>query len=415
MTPKTKQLIISKIPKLRFSGFSGVWEGKKLGDICDVKGGKRIPLGYSLQKENNGLPYITVSDMENGSVSVSKIKFVPESIFEKIKNYTISTNDIFISVAGTLGLVGIIPKELEGASLTENADKLTNLKCNQLFLFHFLNAGSLKKLIENTKTSNAQPKLAIYALKTLDLNIPEISEQQKIAEFLGSTGELINNLKEQKENLESYKRGMMQKIFSQEIRFKEDNGNNFPDWEQKKLGRLTCIYDGTHQTPEYVSEGIPFYSVEHVTANDFSYTKLISKDVFEKENQKVKLEKNDILMTKIGDIGTARLIDWDVGASFYVSLALIKQSKDMSSSFLAQYINSENFQKELWKKTIHVAFPKKINLGEIGECYVIVPSLSEQQKIAEFLTSIDKVIESKQQQITQVEQWKKGLMQGLFV
>ena len=146
------------------------------------------------------------------------------------------------------------------------------------------------------------------------------------------------------------------------------------EWEEKKLSDLTQIYDGTHQTPEYVKEGIPFYSVEHLTSNNFSKTKFITEAVYRKENQKVKMENNDILMTRIGDVGTARLINWDVNASFYVSLALLKQSSKINSSYLSKYINSSNFQHELWRRTIHVAFPKKINLGEIGLSILFLPT-----------------------------------------
>jgi type I restriction enzyme S subunit len=199
------------------------------------------------------------------------------------------------------------------------------------------------------------------------------------------------------------------------LRFKDESGNDYADWEEKKLGEVLKYYDGTHQTPNYVEEGIPFYSVEHLTANQFSKSKYISEEVFEKENKRVKLEKGDILMTRIGDIGTSRLIDWDVNASFYVSLALLKSNTKFNSSFLNQYISSINFQKELWAKTIHVAFPKKINLGEIGNCKVHFPSLSEQQKIANFLSSVDTKIESTYHQITQMQTFKKGLLQQLFV
>lgn len=185
-------------------------------------------------------------------------------------------------------------------------------------------------------------------------------------------------------------------------------------WEQKKLNNLARIYDGTHQTPNYVKEGVPFYSVEHVTANDFSKSKFVSKDIFEKENKKVKIEKGDILMTRIGDIGTARLIDWNVRASFYVSLALIKQSKKINSSYLSQYIKTTKFQKELWRRTIHVAFPKKINLGEIGECVVAFPSLPEQEKISSFLGSVDEWINNVKKQKKVIEKYKKGMMQKIF-
>ncbi|MGL4497956.1 MAG: restriction endonuclease subunit S, partial [Planktothrix sp.] len=108
-----------KVPELRFPEFDGDWSIKTLGDISDIKGGKRIPLGYSLVDQDNGFPYITVSDIQGTSVCLDKIKFVPIEVINSIKNYKITINDIFISVAGTLGLVGIIPKSLNNANLTE--------------------------------------------------------------------------------------------------------------------------------------------------------------------------------------------------------------------------------------------------------------------------------------------------------
>jgi type I restriction enzyme S subunit len=207
----------------------------------------------------------------------------------------------------------------------------------------------------------------------------------------------------------------MQKIFAQELRFKDENGNEFPDWEKKKLSQVAKIYDGTHQTPNYLESGIPFYSVEHVTANNFDTTKFVSEEVFDKENKRVKLEKGDILMTRIGDIGTSRLIDWDVNASFYVSLALIKKSDKIISKYLYQYISTRGFQSELWKRTIHVAFPQKINLGEIGECLVMIPYFKEQEKIADFLATIDDKISRTKAQIENTQGYKKGLLQNMFV
>ncbi len=193
------------------------------------------------------------------------------------------------------------------------------------------------------------------------------------------------------------------------LRFKEFSN----DWTLSKLSECSDIYDGTHTTPDYKESGVPFYSVEHVTSGNFSNTKFISLEVFEKENKRVRLEKGDILMTRIGDIGTPKYLDWDVQASFYVSLALIKP-KNKNGLFLSQYILSQFFQKELHERTIHVAFPKKINLGEIGECLVKMPHQNEQTKIASFLSAVDQKITQITKQKELLTQYKKGVMQKIF-
>lgn len=203
--------------KLRFKDENGKaypkWEEKKLGDVADVKGGKRIPLGYTLIEENNGHPYITVSDIENFSISLSKIRYVPIGAIDVIKNYKITVKDIFISVAGTLGLVGIIPKELNNANLTENCNKLTNLKCDQMYLLQFLKSERLSKLIQNASTIGAQPKLAIYAIKSLSIPVPLIEEQKKIADFLSALDVKIENLNTQINRTQTFKKGLLQQMF----------------------------------------------------------------------------------------------------------------------------------------------------------------------------------------------------------
>jgi type I restriction enzyme S subunit len=186
------------------------------------------------------------------------------------------------------------------------------------------------------------------------------------------------------------------------------------EWEEFKLKDIAKMYDGTHQTPKYVQQGIPFYSVENVTANNFSKTKYIAKDIFEKENKRVKIEQGDILMTRIGDIGTAKYIDWNVQASFYVSLALIKPNKSYSGQYIAHYISTNKFQSELWNRTIHVAFPKKINLGEIGECLINIPCSSEQNQIAACLSLIDERIECQKKIIQKLESLSLSFMRKIF-
>ena len=192
----------------------GEWEDKLIKDIADVKGGKRIPKGYSLVNENTGHPYITVSDMNRSySIDDINIRYVPFEVVETIKRYTITDKDIFISVAGTLGIIGKIPAKLQGANLTENADKLTNLKCHQDFLIYLLDSGCLSELIENTATTSAQPKLALYAIEQLEVKIPCLEEQTKIANFLSAIDQKIGIVAQQIEQAKTWKKGLLQQMF----------------------------------------------------------------------------------------------------------------------------------------------------------------------------------------------------------
>jgi type I restriction enzyme S subunit len=111
------------------------WDVSRIDQIGDVKGGKRLPLGRSLTERRTLHPYIRVSDMKNGTIATDAVLFVPDAVFPSIRNYRISRDDIYISVAGTLGLIGRVPPELDGANLTENADKITNLTCKPDFLY----------------------------------------------------------------------------------------------------------------------------------------------------------------------------------------------------------------------------------------------------------------------------------------
>ena len=413
----------SNVPQLRFPEFedNGEWEKRNLSELIN-----KLDAGVSVNSvdqpaKNDEMAILKTSCVFTNVFDITQNKAVTkEKEISRLKE-PVTANTIIISRMNTPALVGanafvpisnnniFLPDRLWSAKIDKNA--------NSFWVSILLSSKKIRSALSNraTGTSNSMKNITKGDVLTLSVNVPSFPEQTRIATFLTSVDEKLQALKTKKELLEQYKKGAMQKLFSQELRFKQDDGSAFPDWEEKKLGEVTKYYDGTHQTPKYVENGIPFYSVEHVTANQFVSTKYISPKVFEKENKRVKIEKGDILMTRIGSIGVAKYIDWDVEASFYVSLALIKGNGSFDSLFLSYAINSESFQKELWKRTIHVAFPKKINLGEIGNCKVLIPSLPEQQKIADFLSSIDESIENVGEQIEALQEWKKGLLQKMFV
>lgn len=194
------------------------WDVKKIGDICEVKGGKRLPKGYQLEDEDNAFPYIRVADMYMGGIRQDDIKYVPKDIVDKIKNYKISKDDLFISVAGTLGIVGQVPYELDGANLTENADKLCNIQINKLYLMKVLQSNIVQSIIEAEQTKSAQPKLALTRIKEFLIPVPSDIEQVKIASILMEVDEKIGQYKNKKQKLEELKKGLMQQLLTGMIR-----------------------------------------------------------------------------------------------------------------------------------------------------------------------------------------------------
>ncbi len=186
------------------------------------------------------------------------------------------------------------------------------------------------------------------------------------------------------------------------------------DWEVRCLGELAIVRDGTHQTPKYQSSGVPFYSVEHVTSGDFSNTKFISELEHQFLTRSFKIERGDILMTRIGSIGECKLIDWDVRASFYVSLALLKV-KGASAAYIAQYSQFSAFKKEIELHSLQHATPKKINLGPISHIKVsLPPKITEQQAIVDVLSDVDALLVTLDKLVVKKRDILKSSMQQLL-
>ena len=180
-------------------------------------------------------------------------------------------------------------------------------------------------------------------------------------------------------------------------------------WEQRKLGEVVSVYDGVHQTPDYKESGIMFLSVEDITS--LRSEKYISEEAFKKD-YKVYPQKGDILMTRIGDVGTTNVVETTEKLAFYVSLALLKPN-GINSYFLSNAIQSPLFQKGLKDRTLVTAIPQKINKDEIGKVDLILPkSVVEQKRIGEYFRNLDNLITLHQCKESAFSEWKdSGFLQ----
>ena len=170
------------------------WRWCRLGTIAAVLGGKRIPAGRKLTECNTGHVYIRVSDMTDGGVSTDRLLYVPEDIYPSISKYIINKADVFITVAGTIGRVGKIPDELDGANLTENADRLVLAGVNQDWLIKVLQSGMIQEQIAEATTQVGQPKLAIARIERFLIPLPPLAEQYRIVQRIEELLPLVKGL-----------------------------------------------------------------------------------------------------------------------------------------------------------------------------------------------------------------------------
>lgn len=183
------------------------------------------------------------------------------------------------------------------------------------------------------------------------------------------------------------------------------------DWEQRKLGNIANVYDGTHTTPDYQKNGIMFLSVENI--DTLTSKKFITKSDY-LENYKHKPEYHDIFMTRIGSIGKTNILETHDPRAFYVSLALIKP-KDIDPYYLKYWLSSNTTQKEIWRRTLQIAFPQKINKDEISKVQSsISKSKNEQYNIGQLLNKIDHLLLLQQRKLNELKEVKKTLLSQLF-
>lgn len=195
------------------------WEEKTIGEIADVKGGKRVPKGYKLESSDTGYKYIRVSDFtDDGTIDLTNIQYISKEVYEQIKRYTITDEDLYISIAGTIGKSGIIPPDLNGANLTENACKLvfkTNI--NKRFVYFFTKSDIFMSQVSKATKQASQPKLALTRLAEIVISIPPLSTQHTIVSHLDALSSNVRaleaKLQKMKDECDALKQAMLREVF----------------------------------------------------------------------------------------------------------------------------------------------------------------------------------------------------------
>ena len=380
------------------------WVHKKLGDddVAKIIMGQS-PSSASYNDENIGLPFL------QGCADFGEV-FPKTSVYCNEPLKVAPQNSILMSVRAPVGTINKADqKYIIGRGLCSIVSLINN---DYLYYYLLQNKNRLEQKAQGSTF------LAINSAEVNDFDVSypaDLSAQRRIAAILASADKVIAATQKTIAKYKQIKQGMMEDLLNEQCTM------NNVQWKKVKLGEVVNVFDGTHQTPYYVETGIPFYSVENVTANDFEHTKYITEEEHLFLTQKHKIEKGDILMTRIGSIGVCKYVNWDVNASFYVSLALLKIKEGFDAEYLVQYSQIEAFKKSILHESLTFAYPQKINLGDINNVEIAVPykndkpDLVEQRRIAAILSGIDAKIAAEEKVLEKYEKVKKGLMERMLV
>ncbi len=405
------------VPQLRFPEFYGQWENRRLSEYLEFKNG----INASKEQYGSGYKYISVLDiLNNDFITYDKIIGSVDVNKEVINKYPVNYGDIlFQRSSETREEVGTASVYLDKEkTATFGGFVIRGRKIGEyepVFLNRLLRTDLSRNQITTKSGGSTRYNVGQDILSSVVLPFPSIPEQQKIASFFTAIDKRISQFKQKKTLLEKYKKGVMQNIFSQEIRFKDDNGQEFPKWEKKRLGEICNLRNGyAFKSNTYAQNGkFLVITITNVQDGKLDLTESKTLDEIPSDIRDYQiLSHGDILVSMTGNVGRVAKVD--------LNNCLLNQRVgklepvNALADFIYQFLRSGHFISNMISLAQGGAQPNLCK-EDIDSYQVDVPSIREQTKIANFLSTIDNKINHNQKQIDNAEVWKKGLMQQMFV
>lgn len=390
-------------PKLRFKNFSNNWQEKKLGDISDVRDGTHNSPKYI----KNGYPLVTSKNIQKGKIDLKNINYISLEDFEEInKRSKVSKGDILMGMIGTIGNLAIVDREdfaIKNVALIKEKKELKNR-----MLYQILQSNIFYKKLSLLNEGGTQKFISLNNIRNLEFNIPLLEEQKKIADFLSSVDVRIDLTSQKLELFEKYKKGVMQKFFSQDLRFKDNNGNDYPEWKEKRLEELLISRnkEKVNNTKEYQKITIKLN------------LKGIEKNFSEREMADTRpfyiRELNEIIIGKQNYFnGSIAIVTKEFAGCICSNAIMSFKVKKDNVKFIFYYISRRDYLKKR-EFLANGTGQKELSEKDFLNFVIKLPCLEEQQKIADFLSSIDNKIEKLSSKLEELKEFKKGLLQQMF-
>ena len=405
-------------PDLRFPEFEYEWVQKKIDNLTTKIGSGKTPKGGSANYLSEGIPFFRSQNIQNGYLNLNDLVYIDSEIDESMKNSKSYFGDILLNITGaSIGRSAINTLSKTHINMNQH---VCIIRLKKEFSFNFLGQFLLspqgQKKIFKAQSGGSREGLNFKEIGSIKVNIPKnFDEQEKIGDFFSKLDRQIE-LEEQKlEKLEEQKKGYMQKIFSKELRFKDENGNNYPEWEDKKLLNVIAIQNGYAFKSNLFSEkGMPIIRITDINKSTVKKGTVYYPESIE-INERFKIKQYDILIAMSG------ATTGKVGKYISEKPSLLNQrigkfvmKKGTDNNFMFTYLNSLYFKKELSKLLVAGAQPN-ISSQDIENINLFIPINEEQRKIGEFFNELDGLIEKQSSKIGVLKQRKKGFLQKMFV
>lgn len=402
------------------------WQVTRLSEIATVTSGKRLPVGQSLTTSETPHPYIRVSDMRHGTVDSTAIQFVPVDVFPKIQQYRIFSTDLYISVAGTLGLVGQIPSALDGANLTENANRISGIRDSKSYLYQVLASPLVQSVIESERTVGAQPKLALGRIRNFYIPLPPSSEEQfAIGKALADADALIDSLEQLLTKKRQIKQGAMQELLTGKRRLP---GFNAP-WIPRSMADLFEFSGGLSASRDQLGDIGPCYL--HYGDIHLSHKTYIDLDAEHHQMPRLDVDLRTVSSSALlrnGDVVFVDASEDDQGVSKHVVIHSRDGQPLISGLHTIVARPKSDELVDLYKRYCFQAPPVQaqfrfyavgtkvsgVSKGNIGKIMLNVPSPAEQKEIAACLAEMDAEIYALESRLTKARALKQAMAQSLL-
>lgn len=418
-------------PVLRFQEFKASWKLSKFKNISKKIGSGVTPKGGSNTYVTSGIPFIRSQNVVNNELVLDGTCITIE-VHEKMKNSKVKPNDILLNITGaSIGRTCVVPSHITTANINQHVCIIRLIDSAPIFIHQFLASSKGQKLIYQSQAGGGREGLNFQNIASFKINLPSLPEQEKIAEFLSTVDKKIQALTKKKELLEFYKKGVMQKIFpakgrqEPEIRFKPDpsenegkeNGSDYPKWEENRLIEIAKFRRGSFPQPYGLDKwyddinGFPFIQVFDVDSN-FRLKPKTKRRISElATKQSVFIPKGTLIITIQGSIGRVAITHYDS----YIDRTLLL-FQDFRIKIHRRFLMYSLFLLfEIEKLKAPGGTIKTITKEKLSNFKLRIPTIEEQTKIAHFLSTIDDKISAVDTQIEKMKEWKKGLLQQMFV